>query len=34
MASLKENAMPATKEKTYNEAEIAEQLKALPGWYY
>ena len=26
--------MPATKEKTYNESEIAERLKALPGWYY
>src|SRR4029079_1348445 len=26
--------MPATKEKTYDEAEIAERLKALPGWYY
>ena len=26
--------MPATKERTYNEAEIAEKLKALPGWYY
>ena len=26
--------MPATKEKTYNETEIAERLKALPGWYY
>ena len=26
--------MPATKEPTYDEAQIAEQLKALPGWYY
>ena len=26
--------MPATKETTYNEAEIAERLKELPGWYY
>ena len=26
--------MPATKERTYNETEIAERLKALPGWYY
>jgi len=26
--------MPATKEKTYNDAEIAERLKALSGWYY
>ena len=26
--------MPATKERTYNEAEIAERLKELPGWYY
>ncbi len=26
--------MPATKEKTYNDAEIAERLKALPGWFY
>ena len=26
--------MPATKERTYTDAEIAEQLKALPGWYY
>ena len=26
--------MPATKERTYDEAEIAERLKALPGWYY
>ena len=23
-----------TKEKTYTDAEIAEHLKALPGWYY
>jgi 3-oxoacyl-[acyl-carrier protein] reductase len=27
-------SMPATKERTYNENEIAEKLKALPGWYY
>ena len=26
--------MPATKEKTYNESEIAERLRELPGWYY
>ena len=26
--------MPATKEKTYSEAEITERLKELPGWYY
>ena len=26
--------MPATKEKTYNETQIAERLKELPGWYY
>ena len=26
--------MPATKERTYSEAEIAERLKELPGWYY
>ena len=26
--------MPATKEKTYSEPEIAERLKELPGWYY
>src|SRR5512144_118003 len=26
--------MPATKEKTYNDTEIAERLQALPGWYY
>jgi 4a-hydroxytetrahydrobiopterin dehydratase len=26
--------MPATKEKTYNDAEIAERLAELPGWYY
>ena len=25
--------MPATKETTYDEAQIAERLKALPGWY-
>ena len=25
--------MPATKEPTYNEAQIAERLKELPGWY-
>ena len=24
----------AEKEPTYSEAEIAERLKALPGWYY
>jgi 4a-hydroxytetrahydrobiopterin dehydratase len=24
----------ATKEKTYSEAETAEKLKELPGWYY
>ena len=23
-----------TKERTYSEAEIADQLKKLPGWYY
>ena len=26
--------MPATKERTYNETEISERLKELPGWYY
>ena len=26
--------MPATKEKTYNDAEIAQRLEELPGWYY
>src|SRR3990170_6503441 len=26
--------MPATKERTYNETEITERLKVLPGWYY
>src|ERR671911_1458933 len=26
--------MPATKERTYNENEISEKLKDLPGWYY
>ena len=26
--------MPATKERTYNDTEIAEKLKDLPGWYY
>ena len=26
--------MPATKERTYNDTEIAERLKELPGWYY
>ena len=26
--------MPATKERTYNETEIAEKLKDLAGWYY
>ena len=26
--------MPATKERTYNETEIAEKLKELPGWYF
>ena len=26
--------MPATKERTYSEAEITERLKELPGWYY
>ena len=26
--------MPATKERTYNETEIAEKLKDLPGWYF
>ena len=26
--------MPATKERTYNETEIGEKLKDLPGWYY
>src|ERR671926_1060817 len=26
--------MPATKERTYNDAEISERLKDLPGWYY
>ncbi len=26
--------MPATKERTYNDAEIAERLKQLSGWYY
>ena len=25
---------PRPKERTYAEAEIAEKLKALPGWYY
>ena len=25
--------MPATKEKTYSDAEIADRLKDLPGWY-
>jgi hypothetical protein len=26
--------MPATKERTYNDNEIGERLKELPGWYY
>lgn len=26
--------MPTTKERTYSEAELAEKLQALPGWYY
>src|SRR4029079_748663 len=26
--------MPATKERTYNDSEINERLKELPGWYY
>jgi len=26
--------MPATKEKTYSDPEIAKRLEALPGWYY
>src|SRR5512146_1934165 len=26
--------MPTTKERTYNDAEIAERLTGLPGWYY
>ena len=26
--------MPATKERTYNETEINERLKELPGWYF
>src|SRR3954447_15233979 len=26
--------MPATKEKTYSDAEIAKHLEALSGWYY
>ena len=26
--------MPATKERTYNETEIGERLKELPGWYH
>jgi len=26
--------MPATKERTYNDTEIAERLKELPGWYF
>ena len=26
--------MPATKERTYNDTEINERLKELPGWYY
>lgn len=26
--------MPATKERTYNENEIGERLKELPGWYF
>ena len=26
--------MPTTKERTYNDAEIAERLKELPGWYH
>jgi 4a-hydroxytetrahydrobiopterin dehydratase len=25
---------PRRKDRTYDEAEIAERLKALPGWYY
>jgi 4a-hydroxytetrahydrobiopterin dehydratase len=25
---------PRKKERTYDETEIAEKLKALPGWYY
>jgi 4a-hydroxytetrahydrobiopterin dehydratase len=29
-----EEQMPATKERTYNDAEISERLKELPGWYY
>ena len=26
--------MPTTKERTYNESEIAQRLESLPGWYY
>jgi 4a-hydroxytetrahydrobiopterin dehydratase len=26
--------MPATKERTYNETEINERLKELPGWFH
>ena len=26
--------MPATKEKTYSDPEIAKHLEALPGWFY
>src|SRR3954463_1185670 len=32
--TLKETHMPATKEKTYSDAEITERLKDLTGWYY
>ena len=31
---LQEGRMPTTKERTYSEAELAEKLKELPGWYY
>jgi len=26
--------MPATKDKTYSDSEIATRLESLPGWYY
>lgn len=32
--SAAEKTSTRRKERTYDEAEIAEKLKALPGWYY
>jgi 4a-hydroxytetrahydrobiopterin dehydratase len=32
--SAAEKTSTRRKERTYDEAEIAERLKALPGWYY